>query len=165
MVLHSFPLFVLLLGIIISAVALVKEIKRASNPNHFSVSTKIPVQIFCISGPLVFVTFILYSLLAILIYLQPNKTISVFYISTSWSIIFIDMNVTYYFRQPFYLMQQQQQQQLQQNMQDTFIQPTLSDLSKIDLLLHLVNIITVIHSYSRLPFVPVAFILSSLSFW
>ncbi len=161
MVNHGFPLFVLVVGIITSAVALVKEIKRLSNPNKFSVSTKIPVQIFCISGPLVFVTLILYSLLAILIYLQPNKTISVFYISTSWSIIFIDMNITYYFRQPFYMMQQQQQQQLQ----DTFIQPTLSDLSKIDLLLHLVNIITTIHSYSKLPFVPVAFILSSLSFW
>lgn len=160
---NVFPLFVLMLGIIISIIALYRESKRLGNPNRFSVSTKIPVQIFCISGPLVLLTLILYLLLLILLYLQPNRTTSVFYISSSWTIIFMDMNVTYYFRQPVYLLPQHQQHHPIGSY--FYNHPGLYDLSKTDLSLHLVNIITVIHSYSKLPFIPLAFIIGSLSFW
>jgi hypothetical protein len=131
-----------LLGAVSSIYALLVEqfkLDRASF-SRFSVATKIPVEVLCLSGPLVLVSTIMYILLSALILLEGSSKY-VFFISASWSAIVIDMSFVMY--------------------------ESVSDVlaNRIDLIIHIVNACTVANSFSQLNFFPYTFILSGSVFW
>ena len=107
--------------------------------NRFSIATKVPVQVLCVSGPLVLVSACLYSLLALL--LLMNGTREVFFIAASWSAICIDMSLVMY--------------------------DSLSQIlaNWIDIVIHLVNFAVLVHTFRQLRFFPVVFMVSGLTFW
>ena len=108
---------------------------------RFSIATKIPVEIFCVSGPLVFVTSIIYLIMAGLLMLDTS-TSSVFFLSTSWSAIMIDMSFVCY---------------------NQVLNEILAN--RVDIILHLVNFFTVGYSYHQLKFFPITFVICGLTFW
>jgi len=108
---------------------------------RFSVATKIPVEVFCISGPLVLVSAIIYVIMAGLLFMGGSPT-STFFISSSWSAIMIDMSFVCY-SSPF----------------------TEILTNKVDLILHIVNVITIYNSFNQLRFFPFTFVVCGLTFW
>ena len=108
---------------------------------RFSVATKIPVEIFCISGPLVLVSAIIYTMLAGLL-LTGSGSSSAFFIASSWSAIMIDMSFVCYSNAIYEIFS-----------------------NKIDLVLHVVNAITVVYTFNQLKFFPFTFVICGLSFW
>jgi hypothetical protein len=108
---------------------------------RFSVATKIPVEIFCISGPLVLVSAIIYTMLAGLL-LTGSSSSSAFFIASSWSAIMIDMSFVCYSNAVYEIFS-----------------------NRIDLVLHLVNAVTVVYTFNQLRFFPFTFVICGLSFW
>jgi hypothetical protein len=108
---------------------------------RFSVATKIPVEIFCVSGPLVLVSAIIYSILAGLLYIGGGSS-SAFFISASWSAIMVDMSFVCYSNAIYEIM-----------------------TNRVDLVLHIVNLVTVYNAFTQLRFFPYTFVICGLSFW
>jgi hypothetical protein len=127
-------------GVAVSVAALLGERLKWHSFEHFSVATKVPVEIFCVSGPIVMVTAVLYALLAFLL-ASERATSTVFYISACWSIIFVDMSAMLY--------------------------SEWRDLLRgsVDVCLHSVNLVIVGYALLHMPYVPSTFILISLGCW
>jgi hypothetical protein len=127
-------------GVVVSLAALLGERLKWASFEHFSVATKVPVEIFCVSGPIVMVTAVLYALLAFLL-ASERATSTVFYISACWSIIFVDMSAMLY--------------------------SEWRDLLRgsVDVCLHSVNLVIVGYALLHMPYVPSTFILISLGCW
>jgi len=107
--------------------------------NRFSIATKVPVQVFCVSGPLVLVSACLYSLLALLLLMDGTR--EVFFVTASWTAICVDMSCVMY----------------------DAVGQMLSNW--IDVVLHLVNIAILAHTFRQLDFLPSVFIASGSAFW
>jgi hypothetical protein len=120
--------------------ALLGERLKWHSFGHFSVATKVPVEIFCVSGPIVMVTAVLYALLVFLL-ASERATSTVFYISACWSIIFVDMSAMLY--------------------------SEWRDLLRgsVDVCLHSVNLVIVGYALLHMPYVPSTFILISFGCW
>lgn len=130
-------------GIIFSIYTLVMEQLKwdMKSFQRFSVATKIPVEVFCISGPLVLVSAIIYSILAGLL-LTGSSSSSAFFIASSWSAIMIDMSFVCYNNALYEIL-----------------------TNKVDFILHVVNLATVYHTFIDLRFFPYIFVVCGLSFW
>jgi len=128
-------------GAVASVVSLVLERSQwdIASYNRFSVATKVPVQVLCVSGPLVMVSACLYSLLAVLLLMGGTR--EVFFISASWAAICIDMSAVLY---------------------DSVAQMCAN---WVDLTLHAVNLFVVVHTFSRLPVLPGVFMVGGVVFW
>jgi len=140
---HVQAAFVCLAGTLFSLHTMVVE-HRKWNPKsfqRFSVATKIPVEIFCVSGPLVLVSAIIYTILAGLLLLGDGSA-SAFFIASSWSAIMIDMSFVCY-SNPLYEIA----------------------TNRVDLVLHLINLITVYNAFRQLRFFPFTFVICGLFFW
>lgn len=107
--------------------------------NRFSVATKVPVQVLCVSGPLVLVSSCLYALLGALLLMGGTR--EVFYICSSWAAICIDMSFVLYDR-----------------VQQVFT-------NWIDVVIHVVNLFVITRTFRQLQTVPVVFITSGTVFW
>lgn len=113
----------------------------AKSFQRFSVATKIPVEVFCLSGPLVLVSAVIYAIMAVL-WLLDSGSSSIFFISASWSAIMIDMSFVCY----------------------TNVMAEIC-ANRVDVVLHVVNLFTVVFAFQHLRFVPLTFILCGLTFW
>ena len=132
-----------LVGAAISAVALYGEHRKWPSQADFSVATKVPVELLCITGPIVLVSFTLYLLLAYLIVTCHDSASMkpVFYISTGWTMVYLDMCVTMY-----------------KNKSEIFTQ-------RFDMSLHTVNFSLAILSYIFIDIFPWAFAMCAGGFW
>jgi hypothetical protein len=112
-----------------------------SSFSRFSIATKVPVQVFCVSGPLVMVSAFLYLILALLLLMDGTR--EVFFIAASWTAICIDMSLVMY---------------------ET---SAISQIANnwIDVCLHVVNALVVVHTFNKLHFFPVVFMASGVAFW
>lgn len=107
----------------------------------FSIATKIPVEIFCVSGPLVLVSAIIYTIMAGLLFLGGGSS-SAFFIAASWSAIMIDMSFVCYTNALYEIF-----------------------TNRVDLVLHIVNFFTVYNAFNQLRFFPFTFVICGLFFW
>mmetsp|Transcript_15928 Transcript_15928/g.25989 ORF Transcript_15928/g.25989 Transcript_15928/m.25989 type:complete len:140 (+) Transcript_15928:1166-1585(+) len=128
------------IGMLVSIFALLGERLKWASFAEFSVATKVPVEVFFVSGPIVMVTLLLYGILAFLLATE-QATSTVFYISASWAIIFLDMSLILY-----------------KEWKDMFRR-------NIDICLHSVNIVITAYAFSHMPYTPTAFIIISLGCW
>lgn len=131
-----------LLGVGLSVLVLVGE-QFHWFPNsfqRFSVATKIPIEIFCVTGPVVLLSAVIYTIMLVLLLMDSN-TSSVFFLSASWTAILMDMTLICY---------------------DEVVHLTKS---KDDLAMHAINLLIVYFAFARLRFVPYTFILCGLFFW
>mmetsp|Transcript_9154 Transcript_9154/g.18023 ORF Transcript_9154/g.18023 Transcript_9154/m.18023 type:complete len:239 (-) Transcript_9154:394-1110(-) len=137
---HVFAATIAGVGMIVSLYALLGERFKWASFTRFSVATKVPVVILCVSGPIVMVTFILYAFLAFLL-VTERATSTCFYISASWTVIFTDMSLILY--------------------------RDWRDLCRrnVDLSLHIVNSVILIYTFANMPYTPTSFVLISLGCW
>jgi len=141
----------------VSAVALYGEHRKWPSQAAFSVATKVPVELFCISGPIVLVTFTLYLLLMFLVVTCHHSARAeaehledvnystcmapVFYISAGWSTVYVDLCFALY-----------------------------SDISELfrqrfDMSLHAINCALTVLAFFSLGEMPWAFLLCGVGFW
>jgi len=137
---HIMAAMVAVLGMAASVYALLGERYKWSSFVGFSVATKVPVEIFFVSGPIVMVTFLLYAVLAFLLSTE-RATSTVFYISASWAMIFIDMSLVLY-----------------DDWRDIF-------RKYVDTCLHTVNIYIAVYALINMPYTPTTFILITQACW
>ncbi|KAH9259073.1 hypothetical protein BASA81_002693 [Batrachochytrium salamandrivorans] len=139
---NMFLKFLCLLGVGLSVLVLMGE-QFHWFPNsfqRFSVATKIPIEIFCVTGPVVLLSAVIYTIMLVLLLMDSN-TSSVFFLSASWTAILMDMTLICY---------------------DEVVDLTKS---KDDLAMHAINLLIVYFAFARLRFVPYTFILCGLFFW
>jgi len=137
---HLTASFVAVLGVLTSFYALLGERFKWASFGSFSVATKVPVEVFCVEGPIVMVTFVLYALLAFLLATE-RATSTCFYISASWAIIFMDMCII-----------------LHKDWRDIYKQ-------NIDSMLHFVNAYISTFCLVNMQYLPTSFLLISLACW
>lgn len=132
-----------MVGLFTSCLAYIGEMFRWPSFLRFSVTTKVPIQIFGVNGPLVMVGAVIYLMLVVYFsLLAPRRgTGFPFYITTMWSIIFIELGFDHY--------------------------KTWIDMCTpvVDIVLHAVNAVIITYSFLKLNYFPVTFLLGGSFFW
>ena len=137
---HIFASCVACFGMLASIIAMIGEKYKWASFGEFSIATKVPVELFFVTGPIVLVTTLLYGMFAFLLATE-RATSTVFYFSASWSVIFTDMSLILY--------------------KDwrTLVH------RRIDMCLHAVNIITAGYSFANMAYMPTSFLLIVSGCW